>query len=150
LTTYHQEGNVGATDRIFREAEQTVVVRTREIVPESKRGALVKVDQRTKKARLLRETRAALIGHVGGNPSVVERALIERAVWQTLRVAQYDAKVATGETLSEDEDRTHLAWVNSLSRTLARLGLKGTAVKTPSLAELLAHAAAEREAASAA
>src|SRR3981189_2514392 len=29
--------------------------------------------------------------------------------------AQYDAKVATGETLSEDEDRTHLAWVNSLT-----------------------------------
>jgi hypothetical protein len=51
------------------------------------------VDGRSREGRLMRHLEAELTAHVGGNPSVVERALIERAVWQTLRVAVYDAKL---------------------------------------------------------
>jgi hypothetical protein len=36
--------------------------------------ALAKLDQRTKEARLMRETRAALVAHVGGKPSAVRCA----------------------------------------------------------------------------
>jgi hypothetical protein len=83
-----QAGQLWGNRSRISHGSELMVERAREIVPESRRGALAKVDQRTKEARLLRETRAALIGHVGGNPSTDERALIERAIWQTLRVAQ--------------------------------------------------------------
>jgi hypothetical protein len=68
--------------------------------------------------------RAELTSHCGGRPSVVQRALIERAVWLSLRLAQLDRKIAGGQNFTEIDSNTYLAWNNSLVRTLARLGIE--------------------------
>jgi hypothetical protein len=50
----------------------------------------MKVDQRTRAARLMQEARAELTAHVGGNPSVTEREMIELAVQIRVRIATMD------------------------------------------------------------
>jgi hypothetical protein len=89
--------------------------------------ALSKRDGRTREARLMRDTRAALTAHVGGNPSVTQRLLIDRAVQLTIRVATMDRKFAETEVQTEHDSRTYLAWTGSLSRILRDLGLQGVA-----------------------
>jgi hypothetical protein len=89
---------------------------------------------------LLRETRARLTKHVGGSPSAVELALIERAAQLTLKVAQLDAKLDAG-AMTDHDHRHYLAWSNSLTRTLEKLeklARKRRAPSGPSLAEYLA------------
>ena len=86
--------------------------------------ALSKRDGRTREARLMRDTRAALTAHVGGNPSVTQRLLIDRAVQLTIRVATMDRKFAETEVQTEHDSRTYLAWTGSLSRILRDLGLQ--------------------------
>jgi hypothetical protein len=113
--------------------------KARHIGPYSRPHVLAKLDGRTKEAALMRETRAQLIEHVGGLPSAVELALIDRAVALTLRVAQLDAEVARGEALSSHDHRHYLAWSNSLTKTLSKLGVKGRAEpQGPTLAQHLA------------
>jgi hypothetical protein len=73
---------------------------------------------------LMRDTRAALTAHVGGNPSVTQRLLIDRAVQLTIRVATMDRKFAETEVQTEHDSRTYLAWTGSLSRILRDLGLQ--------------------------
>jgi hypothetical protein len=99
---------------------------------------LAKLDQRTKEARLLRETVRDLTHHVGGHPSATQRALIERAAWLTLHVAQLDAKATATGSMTDHSARHYLAWSNSLTRTLRELGLKGPAERAPTLAEVIA------------
>jgi hypothetical protein len=110
--------------------------------PYSRSSVLAKVDGRTKEARLMRQLRAELVAHVGRKPSATQRALVERAVWLSLHVAQLDAKAAEGGAMTEHDHRTYLAWSNSLSRTLKLLGWKAAAPKPRSLAEHLAGAGA--------
>jgi hypothetical protein len=116
----------------------------RPIAPYSRRATLAKLDQRTREARLLREARAELVRHVGGNPSAVQLALIDQAAQLRLRLACMDRKFAEDGTFTEHDSRTYLAWSNSYTRALRTLGLKGTAERPPSLAEHLAAAAAAR------
>jgi hypothetical protein len=105
--------------------------------------ALTKPDLRTREGRLVRDTRNALTQHVGGKPSVTERALIERAVRLTLQVALLDRKASEAGGLMTDHDsRTYLAWSNSLTRTLKQLGMKGAAQQAPTLTDYLASRAA--------
>jgi hypothetical protein len=106
--------------------------------PYSRTATLAKLDQRTKEARLMRCTRAALIAHVGGKPSVVQQTLIERACQLQIRIAMMDRDFADGGVLTEHDSRTYLAWSNSLTRTLRELGLKGAVDKPPSLQDYLA------------
>jgi hypothetical protein len=96
------------------------------------------LDQRTKEARLLRETVRDLTRHVGGCPSATQRTLIERAAWLTLHVAQLDAKATASGCMTDHSARQYLAWSNSLTRTLAQLGLKGPVERAPTLAEVIA------------
>jgi hypothetical protein len=106
--------------------------------PYSRTARLSKLDGRTREARLMRGTRSALIGHVGGKPSVVQQALIERACQLQIRIAMMDRDFAAGCVQTEHDSRTYLAWSNSLTRTLRQLGLKGAADKPPSLQDYLA------------
>jgi hypothetical protein len=76
---------------------------------------MAKLDQRTKEARLMRETRAALVAHVGGKPSAVQSAMIERACQLTLRIVAMDRKFAETGAQTDHDSRTYLAWSNSLS-----------------------------------
>jgi len=85
------------------------------------------------------ETRAALVAHVGGNPSATQKAIIERAVQLTLRVATMDRKFAETGEQTEHDSRTYLAWNGSLSRVLRDLGMKAAVNRsTPGLQEYLA------------
>lgn len=90
----------------------------------------------------MRDVRAELVAHVGGNPTATQKALIERAVWLSLHVAQLDAKAAEGRGLTEHDSRTYLAWSNSLTRTLAQIGLKKTLPNTPKLSDYMSGRAA--------
>ena len=93
------------------------------------------MDGRTWEAQLVRSTVCDLTAHVGGNPSAAQRALIDRAAWMTLHIAQLDRRTAESRMMTEHDSRHYLAWTNSLSKTLRHLGLQGRAERPPSLAE---------------
>jgi hypothetical protein len=113
----------------------------------SRPHTLAKLDGRTKEATLMRQVRKELIAHVGGSPNAVQRALIERAVMLSLKVAQIDAKMLAGGPLTVHDSNYALAWNNSLRRTLVALGIESAAQKPPSfLEEMLAEHAAENAA----
>jgi hypothetical protein len=86
--------------------------------------ALGLLDQRSREYRLLRCFREALVAHIGGRPSAVQTALIERAAQLQLRIALFDARFVEKGGMSDHDSRTYLAWSNSLTRTLAQLGLQ--------------------------
>lgn len=119
--------------------------KTRQIGPYSSPASLAKLDGRTREAALLRRVREELVGHVGGNPSATERALIERATWLSLRLAQLDAKMAADpQSFSQHDSNVYISWSNALTRTVARLGLKEKEAAPPTLGDYLAR---KREAA---
>ena len=113
----------------------------RQITPYSTPGRLAKMDGRLREARMMRDTRAALIEHVGGKPSAVQRMLIDRAAVLMLQVSLMDAKQSDGGLTAHD-GRQYLAWCNTLSRLLRQLGLKGAAGAPPSLRDHIAGRAA--------
>ena len=98
--------------------------KARDIGPYSRPCVLAKLDQRTREARVLRETRAALEAHCGGHGqlSATQDVLIERACWLTLRVSQLDVKMAAGSAFTDHDSRHYLAWSNALSRIMKHLG----------------------------
>ncbi len=112
--------------------------------PYSRPNALAKLDGRTREARLMRDTRAEMIAHVGGHPSATQRALIERAVQLSLRIAMMDRKFAEQGVQTEHDSRTYLAWSGSLSRALRDLGLKAAKERAISYAEHAAARAAQQ------
>ncbi len=106
------------------------------VFPYSRPAALAKLDGRTKEGRLVRDTRAAMTAHIGGAPSATQRALIERAVQLTLRIATMDRKFAQTGEQTELDSRTYLAWSASLSRVLRDLGMKSVAERPRTLADI--------------
>jgi hypothetical protein len=86
----------------------------------------------------MRQLRASLVEHAGGAPTATQRALIERAVQLSMRVALMDQRFADAGRMGEVEGKTYLAWSNALNRTLRELGLKGAPASTPSIAEIMA------------
>jgi hypothetical protein len=112
-------------------------MKTRGLGPHSRRHRLGNLDRRTFEGKLFAEFRADLVEHAGGSPNVVQTALIERCAWVRLRLAMMDSKVASG-TFTDHDSRVYLAWSNTLSRLLARLGLEPAAPKAPTLADYLA------------
>jgi hypothetical protein len=109
--------------------------------PYSRPTAYAKIDGRTWQGRLLEESRQDFTRHVGGDPSVVQRHLIERAAMLTLHMAQIDRRTAEGHAMTEHDSRTYLAWSNSLTRTLAHLGLTKADETVPTLSDYLAERA---------
>jgi hypothetical protein len=91
---------------------------------------------------LMKRVREDLTRHVG-NPSAVQRALIDRAAMLTLHVALFDARALEAGGLSERDARQYLAYSNSLTRTMAQLGIRGGADRAPTTpADLLPSEAA--------
>ena len=111
----------------------------RHLGPYSGPTALAHVDGRTKEGRLMRRLRDDLVAHVGGNPSPTQRALIDRAVALSLRLALMDRHTfAAGPVMSEKDGREYLAWSNALERTMRRLGLAPRdGLKLPRLADYM-------------
>lgn len=85
---------------------------------------LATLDQRTREYRLMQETRADLLAHVGNMPSATQLALIERACQLRLRIAVMDQSYADQGTMTEHDSRVYLAWSNAYVRVVTALGLK--------------------------
>jgi hypothetical protein len=105
--------------------------------PYAKTSTLLRLDGRRREVRLLRETRAALMAHVGERPTATQKALVEICASLQLYVSLFDAKALREGGLGERDSRQYLAYSNSLTRALARLGLNKAAQepKPPPLTE---------------
>jgi hypothetical protein len=113
------------------------------------RGAIGKaIDGRSREGRFLRSYENALIEHCGGQPSIVQRCLINRASRLALHVELMDERVLAGNHVLTMHDNQHyLAWSNALGRTLARLGLQPASATQPnaSLQDVMHDIAARRD-----
>jgi hypothetical protein len=112
----------------------------------SKEIVLARPDGRSREARLLKQMRASLFQHLGGEDrlSPPQRVLVERAAMLQLRVATLDEKVLGG-TFSEYDAKTYLAFSNSLTRTMTALGLDPVAAAAiDPMAALRAHVSARQ------
>ena len=106
------------------------------IGPYSRPKAIAKLDGRTREAKLMRETRAALLAHLGDMPSTTQRAMVEQACQLVLRLGVMDRRFAETGAMTAHDSRTYLAWANSYTRLLGRLGLEPTIRRQPSLTDL--------------
>jgi hypothetical protein len=105
------------------------------------------IDGRSREGRFLRQYEKQLLEHVGNNPSVTQRCLIQRAARLALHLELMDERSLAGEHVFTTHDHLHyVSWSNALGRTLGRLGLQPAAPKPPTLAEAMAEARREREA----
>lgn len=95
--------------------------------------------------RFRRNRTAELERHIGGQPSTAQSILIARIVRNEWDLRRLDVEMMVGE-LSAHAMRTRLAMENRLRLDLRELGMKGTAERTPSLAEHLAARRAEKAA----
>lgn len=102
------------------------------------RRAPAHLDGRTREAKLARDTRAALVAHVGGEPSATQAAIIEQLVQLRLRLAVMDRKFVEAGSQTEHDSRVYLAWANSYTRLLRQIGIKGAAPVKPTLREYIA------------
>jgi hypothetical protein len=112
-------------------------MKSRGLGPHSRRHRPGYLDGRTFEARLYKQFRDDLIAHVGGTPSIPQIAIIERCAWIRVRLALMDTKIANGE-MTEQDSHCYLAWANTLTRLLARLGLEPAGAKPVDPADFLA------------
>jgi len=113
---------------------------TAKLGPYSKWGRLHSVDLRTSEGLIVHRLRRELTEHCGGNPSVVQRTIIERCCWLQLRLALMDRKLAKGHDINECDSNSYISWTNALVRTMSRLGVtppKRSTTRRP-LSEILA------------
>jgi hypothetical protein len=119
-------------------------MKSRGLGPHSRRHRLGYLDGRTFEARLYKQFRDDLIGHVGGTPSIPQVAIIERCAWIRVRLALMDTKIADAD-MTEQDSHCYLAWANTLGRLLARLGLEPAGAKPmDAMSALRAHVAARQ------
>src|SRR5260370_19818926 len=78
---------------------------------------LVQLDGRSKQARLVRDTRAALINDLGRTPSVQDLIIIDRAAFLMLAISRDEAAMVRGESADH-----RLANIKTLSDLVAQLG----------------------------
>ena len=81
---------------------------------------------RTGEGRRLRELKAGLLAHVGENPTVTQRILVNRAVSLQQHLTAMDRRFVDsgGQMLSEHAGQQYIAWSNAMLRTLIALGLE--------------------------
>jgi hypothetical protein len=104
------------------------------------RGALGGlISGRSREGRFLRTYEAMLTEHIGGRPSVVQRAMICRAARMALHLELMDERsLVDGHAFGQHDYQHYVSWSNGLTRTLARLGIEpATTAKTPSLSDYL-------------
>jgi hypothetical protein len=72
--------------------------------------------------------------HLGRQPSIVEKLLIQRASRVALHLELMDHKaIAEGVVFSTSDNARYCAWSNGLARMLCKLGLQPTQVPEPKL-----------------
>jgi hypothetical protein len=88
------------------------------------------IDGRSREGRFLRAYERQLLDHIGNNPSVTQRCLIQRAARLALHLELMDERSLAGDHVFTVHDHNHyVAWSNALARHLARLGLEPQAAK---------------------
>jgi hypothetical protein len=86
-----------------------------------KRGMRI-VDGNSCEANFLRRCQKSLIEHLGGEPTVPQRALISRIAWCELRLTLLDKKMIESNETDYD-NKTYNAHVNSVRRLYSQLGI---------------------------
>ena len=113
------------------------------------RGPIADIDGRSETGRYARHLSADLTAHVGGNPSVLEKLLIDRIVRTSIILSLLDKKFSDGGWTDIDA-RTYSALVTKQKTIAAQLGMRAAAPPPapappmPTLEELLAAAREER------
>jgi hypothetical protein len=107
------------------------------------------IDGRSREGRFLTAYERQLLDHIGSNPSVTQRCLIQRAARLALHLELMDERSLAGDHVFTQHDHNHyVSWSNSLARMLTRLGLQSAPASGKTLDEHLAElAAADDEAA---
>jgi hypothetical protein len=80
------------------------------------RGAISELyDGRSAEGRFIRDLEAQLVAHVGGNPSITQRLLIDRLIKIRLQLDLLDAKLAKGAEggWTPHDSRTHGGLLNA-------------------------------------
>jgi hypothetical protein len=84
----------------------------------------VHVDGRSRAAMAMRRFHADLVAHVGGNPSVAQRALITSLCQVRLRLLALDQSFATKGHMTETESKHYRGWTQTFHSGLRELGLE--------------------------
>jgi hypothetical protein len=107
------------------------------------RGAVGKLDGRSREGRFLVCVERELLDHIGPSATVTQRVLVGRAARAMLRLELLDERVLAGVDLSAHDGAVYGALNNTLRLALRELGLKGKPAKAPSLTEIAARHASE-------
>ncbi len=95
--------------------------------PLSARHRLRRIDGRSREAKFLKATEAALVAQLGGQVTAAQRFIIERVATNLVRLELLDQKVGRGEELTELDGRIMHALEGAVRRGLKELGIKGPA-----------------------
>jgi hypothetical protein len=95
------------------------------------------IDQRSREGRFLATARHHMAEHIGGNPTIAQRVLIDRIAWLMLHCHLLDQRIVSGTAWGEHDRKCYLAFSNSLIRSLREIGLEASAGREPTLAEVL-------------
>ena len=108
-----------------------------------RRGAIgASLDGRSTMGRFVRDLEKQLIEHVGGNPSITQRLLIERMIKVRIQLDLLDEKLASGEWTAHDS-RTYGGLLNAYRLTAREIGMDAKPKPAKTLAEHLAEKAAQ-------
>ena len=124
--------------------------KTRTTGPYSKklaRGAIAYAyDGRSEEGRFIRDLEKQLIQHVGGDPSIAQKLLIDRIIKTRIQLDMLDQKLLGPEWTDHDR-RTFGALQNSFQRCLRQLGMQPAPPPTPTLEEFIHQKRTRHEAA---
>jgi hypothetical protein len=96
-------------------------------------------DGRSREAALYRAVVKRLAAHVGGSPNHAQALIIGRIAWLQVHLARMDERAILDGGLSEHATREYLAWSNTVSRMLDRLGLVAATPAIDPMQALNAH-----------
>jgi hypothetical protein len=103
------------------------------------------IDGRSREGRFLRAYERQLAEHCGNNPSIVQRALIQRAARLALHLELMDERSLAGDHVFTTHDHNHyVGWSNALARLLSRLGAQPATTPQPTFSDILRDIAARR------
>jgi hypothetical protein len=84
-----------------------------------------------------------LVEHLGGSPTIVQRALIGRAARMALHLKLWDERsLPNGGAVSATGHNHYIQWANSLTRLLCRIGIESAKAPPITLEQHLANLAA--------
>jgi hypothetical protein len=118
----------------------------RKLGPYTRRDLPMHLDGRTREAAVMRGFRTDLVRFVGGNPDLIQGALIHRACVLHLRLAMLDRKLMQATDMTLHDNNHYIAWTNAYRRTLlAVVGMAESPSSDLTVEEALAriHAAAD-------